>query len=99
MANKGAEDDEAAEGKLDADEVMDIITNYLACESSLAHSSMEEIKELQESYCAGAGFEKTYEFFFNLSQVHLKDARNEEALALLKQAYDKASADGSLADD
>ena len=29
------------ETKLDADEIMDIITNYLACQSSIGHSSLE----------------------------------------------------------
>ena len=69
-ANKSAgdaEEDEAAEEKLDADEVTDIIVNFLACESSLAHSSLDEIRELQQKYCSSEGFEKTYEYFFNLS--------------------------------
>jgi len=33
----------AGEENLEGDEIMDIITNYLACESSIGQSSIEEI--------------------------------------------------------
>ena len=59
--------EDGAEGKLEADEIMDIITNYLACQSSIGHSSIEEIQGLLQNYCNGDTYEKTYEFFFNMS--------------------------------
>jgi Flp pilus assembly protein TadD len=43
--------------------------------------------------------QKTYEFYFNLSQVYLKDGQTEEALSYLQKAYQKAAKDDSINED
>jgi translation initiation factor 2B subunit (eIF-2B alpha/beta/delta family) len=63
--------DQIGEENLEGNEIMDIITNYLACESAIGKSSVQEIQNLVDTYCSRDDVEKTYEFFFNLSQVHL----------------------------
>lgn len=66
---------EGTEGEepLDQDEITDITTNYLACQASVQKSSQEEVQNFLQQYCSDSGFEQTYEYFFNLSQVYLKD--------------------------
>jgi len=39
-------DEMEGESKLDADEIMDIITNYLACQSSIGRSSLDQIQSI-----------------------------------------------------
>ena len=52
--------------KLDKDEIIDIATNYFACETNSKQSSEDNINKLIDSYIKdGSGFEKTYEYFFN----------------------------------
>jgi hypothetical protein len=48
--------------KADKDEVSDIITNLLACSSNYP-----EYSEAIQKLINGLAFEKTYEFYFNLS--------------------------------
>ena len=50
---------------LDQDEVADIATNYLACQSSIGNR--QEVEKFIAKYCENSSFEKTYEFYFNLS--------------------------------
>jgi len=86
-----------SEGKnLEADEVSDIIVNYLACQSSTSSKSTEEVKKVMAQF---SGFDQTYEYFFNLSQVYLKDDMVDESLKCLRSAYDKAVKDDSFKDD
>lgn len=51
------------------------------------------------SYCNDEAFEKTYEYYFNLSQVYLKDQCTEEGLKILKEAYEKSKQDDSFKED
>lgn len=60
------------EGSNDQDEVADILTNYLACQSNNLEAKSQDIEKFIQRYGEG-NFEKTYEFYFNLSQVYLKD--------------------------
>lgn len=55
------------EEPLDQDEITDITTNYLACQSSVQKSSQQDVKKFLQQYCSDSGFEQTYEYFFNLS--------------------------------
>lgn len=82
---------------LDEDEIMDTLTNFLACSSNQKESSQAAVNEISK-YC-GAGFEKTYEYFFNLSQVYLKDNMTEESIQGLRDAYEKSKHDDSYKDD
>jgi hypothetical protein len=54
---------------LDNDEVIDIVTNYLACKSSVPNDTINNVEKLIEQYCSEAEIEneKHYEFYFNLS--------------------------------
>ena len=60
------EDQEVA---LENDEVIDIITNYLACQSSVPSNTITKAEKIIEQYCSDAEIqnEKHYEFYFNLS--------------------------------
>jgi len=49
------------------DEVADILTNLLACASN-QDDLLQPVERLLESY----NFDKTYEYFFNQSQVEMK---------------------------
>lgn len=71
ILKKDQEGDIQADENLEGNEIMDIITNYLACESAIGKSTAQEIQSMVENYCSRDDIEKTYEFFFNLSQVHL----------------------------
>ena len=85
-----------SEDKLEADEVSDIVVNYLACHSSTSQQSSADVEKFISRF---HGFEETYEYSFNLSQVYLKDGRTEEALACLRKAYTKAVSDDQFKDD
>lgn len=56
--------------------------------------------EVVTKYCSEMNEDqKTYEFYFNLSQVYLKDGQTEEALSYLQKAYQKAAKDDSINED
>ena len=82
---------------LDQDEVADIATNYLACQSSIGNK--QDVEKFIAKYCESSSFEKTYEFYFNLSQVYLKDQCTEASLKQLRDAYEKSKQDDSYKDD
>lgn len=85
--------------ELDQDEVADIVTNYLACQSSNLGSSTQQVEKFISKYCESPQFEKTYEFYFNLSQVYLKDHCTDQSLKKLREAYEKSKSDDSYKDD
>ena len=59
---------EGGEGEtLDQDEITDISTNYLACQSSVQKSSQAEVEKFLKEHCSDPAFEQTYEYYFNLS--------------------------------
>ena len=82
--------------RLEADEVSDIIVNYLACQSS---TSGECLAEIQKVIGNNKGFDETYEYYFNLSQVYLKEGHVQKSVELLEQAYEKAIKDDAFRDD
>jgi HD superfamily phosphohydrolase len=82
---------------LDQDEVADILTNYLACQSSNRAANTKEVESFLSKY--SDSFEKTYEYYFNLSQVYLKDSCTEMSLKQLREAYEKSKQDDSYKDD
>jgi hypothetical protein len=57
------------------------------------------VEKFIAKYCEGSNFEKTYEFFFNLSQVYLKDQCTQESLKQLRDAFEKSKQDDSYKDD
>lgn len=78
------------EEALDQDEITDITTNFLACQSSMQTSSQKDVHDFMQKYCNDEAFEKTYEYYFNLSQVYLKDQCTEQGLKTLKDAFEKS---------
>ena len=92
--------DEGAE-TLEKDEIVDIVTNYLACQSSVTNKTIEKVEKIIKDYCSDPGIEseKHYEFFFNLSQIYMKDDDPEQSLFYLRQAFKKASTDNQIMDD
>lgn len=83
-------------GDLEAEDVSDILVNYLACQSSQATTSLEEVNKLVSDYQGAA---ETYEYLFNLSQIYLKLGENETAYKFLKEAHDKAVQEDSFKDE
>jgi hypothetical protein len=57
---------------------------------------MTEILEIVDNE---TGYDKTYEFFFNLSQIYLKEGQTSEAFSTLSKAQKLAEKDGSYKDD
>lgn len=49
------------------DEIQDILTNLLACAANASDSEL-----LGKQASADSGADKTYEYFFNLSQVQMR---------------------------
>jgi tetratricopeptide (TPR) repeat protein len=82
--------------KLEADEVSDIIVNYLACQSCTSDECLAQIQKVIDQ---NKGFDETYEYFFNLSQVYLKEGHIQQSIDLLEQAYEKAVKDDAFRDD
>ncbi|CDW76997.1 signal recognition particle 72 kda protein [Stylonychia lemnae] len=76
------------------DEVQDILTNLLACASN-SDELISPVERLVESF----QFEKTYEFFFNLCQVQMKQQLYQEALKMFIKSYQMAKDDGSEQSD
>ena len=74
---------------LSEEDMMDILTNYLACQSSIDHDDLEKLENMLNNFKA----EKSYEYFFNLSQVYLKEKDLEKAHEILMQAYKLAKTD------
>ena len=72
------------------DELADIMTNLLACAANQP-DAIVPISRLQE----GFSFQKTYEYFFNLSQVLMKEERYQEALSALLKSFGMAREDGA----
>jgi len=67
---------EGEEGKLAADEQLDIITNYLACHASLppSESQIKEVEQFMSEFGSandGQDSQKSYEYYFNLAQIYL----------------------------
>ena len=85
--------------ELDDDEITDIVTNYLACSTNDEQASTEKINDLLNKYCGSNNENKTYEFFFNLSQVYLKDNLTEKAINGLREAFNKSKQSNSYKDD
>ena len=80
---------------LDNDEVIDIVTNYLACKSSVSNETKNQVEKLIQEYCSSPEIEneKHYEFYFNLSQIYMKDDDPEQSLFYLREAFKKAQND------
>lgn len=57
------------------------------------------MEKFLKEHCSDPGFEQTYEYFFNLSQVYLKDQCTDLALKTLKDSFEKSKVDDSFADD
>lgn len=74
--------------KASDDEVSDIITNLLACAAN-QEDSIQSIEGLAQ----GVQFDKTYEYFFNLSQVRMKQQLHQEALKVLITSHQMAKQD------
>lgn len=86
---------------LDKDEVVDIVTNFMACQSSVVSQTSKKVEKIIQKFCSDPEIEeeKHYEFYFNLSQIYLKDDDPESALQYLREAFKKALSDGSLSED
>ena len=52
------------------EELSDILTNMLACDSNQDPESIKQVERLVEK--TSGEVERTYEFFFNLGQVQMK---------------------------
>ena len=65
--NMNDEDEEAA--ALDKDEVIDVVTNFMACQSSVPTTTTTKVEKIIQQYCSDPDIEKEkhYEFYFNLS--------------------------------
>ena len=70
------------------------MTNLLAC-----LSNQIDQKEIVENLISKYPFEKTYEFFFNYSQVQMKQQLHSKALESLLQAFKMAKDEGSESND
>ena len=75
---------------------MDLATNYFACSSQAQSLSKVHV----EAFCKNISEEqRTYEFYFNLAQVYLKEGDTLTALETLKKACNKAKAEDAFVDD
>ena len=74
-------------GQLDSDEIQDVIVNCLACICSSDSITIEQTQQLLKKF---DGLEKSYEFYFNLSQVYLKNDKSDLAIKFLREAHDLA---------
>ena len=74
-------------GQLDSDEIQDVIVNCLACICSSDSITIEHTQQLLKKF---EGLEKSYEFYFNLSQVYLKNDKSDLAIKFLREAHDLA---------
>lgn len=81
---------------IDTQDKSDIIVNLLACENCQSGSNLDSILKLIEQQ---QGYDKTYEYYFNLSQIYLKEGRSQEAFASLSEAQKLALKDDALKDD
>lgn len=72
------------------DEVADIFTNLLACASN-----SEDLIPTVERLADGFKFDKTYEYFFNQSQVEMKQELHQQALQTLLKSFAIAREDGA----
>ena len=82
------------------DDIIDIVTNYMACQSSLAKVDWNEVELFLKKYCGDIPDDKKhYEYFFNLSQINLNAHDVKEAVQNLKIAFEKAKTDESYKDD
>ena len=64
---------------------MDLATNYFACASSSQGQCLSKVQSIVESFCKNISEEeRTYEFYFNLAQVFLKEGDPLTALETLK---------------
>lgn len=94
--------DEGEQGaSLDKDEVIDVVTNFIACQSSVPSITTTKVEKIIEQYCSDPDIqnEKHYEFYFNLSQIYLKDDDPEQALHYLREAFKKGMSDNSITDE
>ena len=73
----------------------------MACQSSVPSQTTKHVEKVIEEYCSDPSIqeEKHYEFYFNLSQIYLKDDDPEQALHYLREAFKKALNDNSITDD
>lgn len=83
---------------LPEDEVMDVATNFLACMASLKTPNLAEVEGFIRDYVEGRG-DKTYEYYFNLSQVQLLARHTEAAIQNIKVAFDRAHQEEAFAED
>ena len=67
-----------------------MITNLLACASN-QQDQIQNVERLADSL----QFEKTYEYFFNLCQVQMKQSLYQDALKSLIKSYGMAKEEGS----
>ena len=74
---------------LSPEDIIDILTNYLACQGSVDDVDLEKL----ENTLANFKVDKSYEYFFNLSQVYLKEKNLAKAHEALMQAHKLAKAE------
>ena len=67
----------------DVDDLMDVLTNYLACLSQIPDSNLSLFEELASKLPG----QKSYELLFNLSLVQLRKNMVKESLETLRVAY------------
>ena len=72
----------------DQDELADILTNMLACASNQDDAAIFQVQKLVDK--TSGEIERTYEFFFNLCQVQMKQQLQEEAFRSLVHSYSLA---------
>lgn len=68
-------------GEIENEDISDIMVNYLACLGSTGDGSADHALNMFKEY---DGLDKTYEYFFNLSQVFLKEGNNTEAYSYMR---------------
>ncbi len=67
----------------DEDETGDIATNMLACASNM----VDEFQNVDSMITAKGGFEKTYEYWFNLSMVQMHLSLYTESMNSLMHSF------------
>jgi hypothetical protein len=79
------------------EDLTDILTNLLACASNQDAKSIQAVDRLVES--TQGKLDRTYEFYFNLSQVQMKQQLHGLAFKSLLQSFEQARQDEHHTDD
>ena len=73
---------------VEEEDLADILTNMLACAANTTDS--QQVQQVEQLLQRGAKVEKTYEFFFNLAQLQMKQQLQEEAFRSLVHSFNIA---------